>query len=69
MQNVWTNFIKNPFVSPAPSWLEFVPENNTLSLAKLAFDGNVELNNVVQPSPAGLDDRPCNDLWNDLLDF
>lgn len=69
MQTVWTNFIKNPFVSPAPNWHEFVPGNNTLSLARLAFNGNVELSNVVQPSLAGLDDEPCNNLWNSLLDF
>lgn len=69
MQTVWTNFIKNPFTYPAPNWLEFVPGNDTLSLAKLAFNGNVELNNVVQPAPAGLDDGPCDNLWNSLLDF
>ncbi|GJJ10880.1 hypothetical protein Clacol_005108 [Clathrus columnatus] len=69
MQSIWTNFIKDPFTSPALKWQKFVPGNNTLSLARLAFTGNVELDNVVQPSPAGLDDGPCDNLWNALLDF
>ncbi|KAF8576342.1 alpha/beta-hydrolase [Ramaria rubella] len=69
MQIVWTNFIKDPTASPAPNWIRFSPGNNTNSLAKLAFTGNVELENVVQASPAGLDDAPCDTLWNALLDF
>jgi len=69
MQTVWANFIKNPTVSPAPGWEKFVPGNNTNTLARLAFNGNVRLSDVVQASPAGLDDGPCNALWNQFLDF
>lgn len=67
MQTVWANFIKNPTVSPAPGWLKFVPGNTTNSLAKLAFNGNVDLINVVEAVPGDADDEPCNDLWNRFL--
>ncbi|KAF8577513.1 alpha/beta-hydrolase [Ramaria rubella] len=69
LQTVWANFIKNPTESPAPNWKRFIPGNNTDTLAKLAFQGNVQLNNVVQLAPAGLDDGPCDKLWNVFLDF
>ena len=69
MQTVWANFIKDPTAPPAPNWQRFVPGNNTNSLAKLAYEGNVELGNVVQPAPAGLDDGPCNTIWNAMLEF
>ncbi|KAF8528406.1 Alpha/Beta hydrolase protein [Hysterangium stoloniferum] len=69
MQTVWTNFIKNPFANPAPGWEQFRPDNSTQTLAKLSFDGNVQLGNVVQPAPAGLIDGPCDKIWNFFLDF
>ncbi|KIJ33057.1 hypothetical protein M422DRAFT_70484 [Sphaerobolus stellatus SS14] len=59
MQTVWANFIKNPTSSPAPNWKKWVPNNNTKALAKLAFQGNVKLSNVVDASPAELYDVPC----------
>ena len=69
MQTVWANFIKDPTAPPAPNWQRFVPGNNTNTLAKLAYQGNVELGNVVQPAPAGLDEGPCNTVWDAILDF
>ncbi|KAF8513089.1 Carboxylesterase [Gautieria morchelliformis] len=69
MQTVWANFIKDPTTSPAPNWERFLPGNNTNTLAKLAFQGNVQLSNVVEASPGNLDDGPCDAVWNFLLDF
>ncbi|KAF8528405.1 Alpha/Beta hydrolase protein [Hysterangium stoloniferum] len=69
MQTIWTNFIKDPFSNPTPEWKQFLPDNSTQTLSKLAFDGNVELGNVVQPAPAGLIDGPCDKIWNAFLDF
>jgi hypothetical protein len=69
MQTMWSNFIKDPTTAPAPNWPGFIPGNSTDTLAKLAYQGNVDLGNVVQAAPAGLDDGPCNMIWNALLDF
>jgi len=69
MQTIWANFIKNPVAPPAPNWPRYIPGNTTNTLAKLAFAGNVQLKNVVQPSPSGLDDGPCDNLLNALLGF
>ncbi|KAK7436644.1 hypothetical protein VKT23_019051 [Stygiomarasmius scandens] len=48
-QTVVANFIKNPDASPAPNWEKYVPGSNTQTLAKLAYQGNVQVNNVVMP--------------------
>jgi hypothetical protein len=48
METVIANFVKNPLVSPAPHWPKYVPGNRTKTLAKLAYDGNVGLGDVVQ---------------------
>ncbi|KAJ7817838.1 liver carboxylesterase-like protein 1 precursor [Mycena olivaceomarginata] len=48
MQTLVANFVKNPTVAPAPNWPKYVPGNRTTTLAKLAYSGNVEANNVVQ---------------------
>ena len=69
MQTVWANFIKDPVIPPAPSWERFLPGNSTDTLARLAFNGNVQLSNVVDASPSNLDDGPCDALWNKFLDF
>jgi len=69
MQTIWANFIKNPLAPPAPNWPKYTPSNDTNTLAKLAYVGNVELGNVVQPSPSGLDDGPCDKIWDTLLAF
>jgi hypothetical protein len=48
MQTIVANFVKNPAVSPAPNWSKYVPGSATTTLAKLAYNGNVVANNVVQ---------------------
>jgi hypothetical protein len=48
MQTIVGNFVKNP-LSPAPNWPKYVQGNGT-NLAKLAYNGNVQLSNVVQPA-------------------
>ncbi|KIM77500.1 hypothetical protein PILCRDRAFT_11943 [Piloderma croceum F 1598] len=56
---------KNPFVSPAPTWPKYNP--NSTTLANLAFNGIVGLNNVVQTtSPAQLDGT-CKAFWDKIL--
>ncbi|THU79860.1 alpha/beta-hydrolase [Dendrothele bispora CBS 962.96] len=68
-QTIIANFIKNPNESPAPNWLQYVlPGSDTQTLAKLAYQGNVELDNVVMPVQSDSVDGPCA-LWNRFLDF
>ncbi|KAJ7916494.1 Alpha/Beta hydrolase protein [Mycena leptocephala] len=67
METVIANFVKNPLVSPAPRWPKYVPGNRTKTLAKLAYDGNVGLGDVVQAVESDSVDGPCA-LWNQFLD-
>ncbi|KAJ6493918.1 Carboxylesterase [Mycena vitilis] len=69
MQTVFANFIKNPRVSPAPNWPRYVSGNTTATLAKLAYNGNVDLANVVQTVGSNSLDSSCDTLWNQFLDF
>ncbi|KAJ7923032.1 Alpha/Beta hydrolase protein [Mycena leptocephala] len=69
MQTIVANFVKNPAVSPAPNWSKYVPGNATTTLAKLAYNGNVVANNVVQAVESDSIDGPCNALWNLFLDI
>lgn len=69
MQKTWANFIKNPTSPPTLNWERFLPGNATNGLAKLAFNGNVQLNNVVQAAPSNLNDQPCDALFNKFLNF
>ncbi|KAJ7139655.1 Alpha/Beta hydrolase protein [Mycena epipterygia] len=48
MQTLVANFVKDPTVSPAPNWPQYVPGNSTTTLAKLAYNGNFLASNVVQ---------------------
>lgn len=48
MQTLIANFVKNPSVPPAPYWPKYVPGNTTTTLARLAYEGNVALRNIVQ---------------------
>jgi hypothetical protein len=48
MQTLIANFVKNPSVPPAWHWPKYVPGNTTTTLARLAYEGNVALGNVVQ---------------------
>ncbi|KAL0571082.1 hypothetical protein V5O48_010873 [Marasmius crinis-equi] len=61
-QTVIANFIKNPNVSPASQWAKYACGN----VAKLAFENNVELNNVVQLVSNSSVDGPCA-LWDVAL--
>ncbi|KAF5349361.1 hypothetical protein D9758_011788 [Tetrapyrgos nigripes] len=67
-QTVVANFIKNPNTSPAPNWPKYKPGSNTRTLAKLAYEGNVELRNVVMAVESDSADGPCQ-LWNRFLDL
>jgi len=66
IQTIWANFIKDPTASPAQGWQRWVPGNNTATLARLAFNGNVELGNVVESVSEGFLDVPCDEIWNKL---
>ncbi|KAK7436645.1 hypothetical protein VKT23_019053 [Stygiomarasmius scandens] len=68
-QTVVANFIKNPDTSPAPNWEKYIPGANTQTLAKLAYQGNVQRDNVVMPAQSDSADRPCEALWNKFLNF
>ncbi|KAK7436643.1 hypothetical protein VKT23_019050 [Stygiomarasmius scandens] len=68
-QTVVANFIKNPDASPAPNWEKYVPGSNTQTLAKLAYQGNVQVDNMVMPAQSDSVDGPCEALWNKFLDF
>ncbi|KAJ7931334.1 Alpha/Beta hydrolase protein [Mycena leptocephala] len=48
MEAIVANFARNPTTAPAPNWPKYVPGNTTTTLAKLAYNGNVALANVVQ---------------------
>jgi hypothetical protein len=47
-QTAIANFVKNPSQSPALNWPEYIPGNNTQTLARLAYNGNVDTGNFVQ---------------------
>ncbi|KAF7361464.1 Carboxylic ester hydrolase [Mycena sanguinolenta] len=67
MQAIVANFARNPTVAPAPNWPKYLPGNTTSTLAQLAYDGNVDLTNVVQTIVSDSLDSPCA-LWNLFLD-
>jgi hypothetical protein len=64
-QTMVANFIKNPTVSPAPNFVKYNP--NATTLAELAFDGNVAMNNVVQNISPAQFDAACLALWDQIL--
>ncbi|KAJ7239156.1 Alpha/Beta hydrolase protein [Mycena rebaudengoi] len=68
MQTLIANFVKNPSVPPAWHWPKYVPGNTTTTLARLAYEGNVALGNVVQVAESDSVDGPCDALWNQILD-
>ena len=53
LQTAFANFAKNPNSSPAPHWPPYEPEvsgNARIpTLAKIAYQGNVDFDNFVQP--------------------
>ncbi|KAI0062565.1 alpha/beta-hydrolase [Artomyces pyxidatus] len=63
-QTAFANFVKNPKVPPAANW----PEYGSGTVAKIAYNGNVDLDNFIQPVASGTLDGPCA-VWDKLLDF
>jgi carboxylesterase 2 len=53
LQTAFANFAKNPDSSPAPHWPPYEPEvsgkADTPTLAKIAYQGNVDCEDFVQP--------------------
>ncbi|TDL20063.1 alpha/beta-hydrolase [Rickenella mellea] len=68
-QTAFANFIKNPNADPSPEWVKYVPGNTTKTLARIAYNGNVDTNNFVELAESDSIDGPCAAVWNKLLDF
>ncbi|KAF7324602.1 Carboxylic ester hydrolase [Mycena kentingensis (nom. inval.)] len=68
IQTTIANFVKDPTNSPAPNWPRYLPGNNTKTLAKLAYNGNVAPNNVIDAVRSDALDGPCA-LWDKFLDI
>ncbi|KAJ7445249.1 Carboxylesterase [Mycena latifolia] len=68
-QTTIANFVKDPTTSPALNWPKYVPGPPAATLAKLAYNGNVDPDNFVNAVPSNLLDGPCNALWDLFLDF
>ncbi|KAJ6481068.1 Carboxylesterase [Mycena sanguinolenta] len=68
-QTAVANFIKNPSTSPAVHWPKYIPGPPAKTFAKLAYNGNVEPGNFVDPVASAALDGPCDALWNQFLDF
>ena len=47
-QTAISNFIRDPSTPPAKNWAKYIPTNSSMTLAKIAYDGNVEPDNFVQ---------------------
>ncbi|KAH9971639.1 Alpha/Beta hydrolase protein, partial [Russula compacta] len=65
-QTAFANFAKDPASSPAPNWPSYNPSLPTL--AKIAYDGNVDSYNFVEPVPPNSTDGPCSVL-DQFLDY
>ncbi|KIJ25759.1 hypothetical protein M422DRAFT_785412 [Sphaerobolus stellatus SS14] len=65
LQQIWGNFVKDPFTSPAPNWDQYSPTSET-GLAKLAYNGNLEYDNVVEAVAGDASDGPCERIWNNF---
>ena len=52
-QTAIANFVKNPEVSPAVNWPKYVVGPPAETLAKLAYNGNVEPGDFVDPVASG----------------
>ncbi|KAF8504327.1 Carboxylesterase [Russula emetica] len=70
LQTAFANFVKNPNSSPAPHWPAYEPEVSenaanarTHTLAKIAYQGNVDFGDFVQPVKPNFTDEPCN-VWD-----
>ncbi|KAF8217180.1 Carboxylesterase [Mycena galopus ATCC 62051] len=68
-QTTVANFIKDPHTSPAINWPKYIPGPAAKAFAKLAYSGNVEPGNFVDPVANTSLDGPCDALWDQFLDF
>ncbi|KAF7370311.1 Carboxylic ester hydrolase [Mycena sanguinolenta] len=68
-QTAVANFIKDPNTSPAVNWPKYLPGPSAETFAKLAYNGNVEPGNFVDPVASTSLDGPCDALWNRFVDF
>ncbi|KAF9261783.1 alpha/beta-hydrolase [Marasmius fiardii PR-910] len=57
LQTTIANFVKDPSQPPAPNWNQYDPNQKTL--AELAFNGNVNFDNFVNPVTSATEDGPC----------
>ncbi|KAF7327826.1 Carboxylic ester hydrolase [Mycena kentingensis (nom. inval.)] len=67
MQTTIANFIKDPTTSPAPNWAKYTPGTGN-TLARLAYDGNVQMSNLVEMAASDSLDSACTSLWDSFLD-
>ncbi|KAJ7103838.1 Alpha/Beta hydrolase protein [Mycena epipterygia] len=67
-QTVIFNFVKNPNVSLAVNWPKYIPEPPAKTFTKLAYRGNVDPDNFVDPVESTSLDGPCDALWDRLSD-
>ncbi|KAJ7736560.1 carboxylesterase [Mycena maculata] len=68
-QTAIANFVKDPNTSPAINWPKYIPGPPAKTFAKLAYNGNVEPDNFVDPVASASLDGPCNALWDKFLNF
>ncbi|EEB90098.1 hypothetical protein MPER_11743, partial [Moniliophthora perniciosa FA553] len=66
-QTIISNFINEPTTPPADNWVRYVQGGLMPSVAKLAYEGNVNLDDVVRPATIVSVDGPCLALWNQVL--
>ena len=66
LRTAFANLAKNPNRSPAPHWLPYEPEVSekvcTPTLAKIAYQGNVDFGNFIQPVQPNSTVSACNKL-------
>jgi len=72
LQAAFANFIKDPVNSPAPNWPAYEPGLLGIApvptLAEVAYEGNVDLDDFVKPVQPISRDGPCI-VWDAFLDF
>ena len=49
VQNAFATFVKDPGASPAPNWPAYEADTAVSTLAKIAYHGNVQLDDFVGP--------------------
>lgn len=69
LQTAFANFVKDPKgACPAPNWLTYKANASLPTLAKIAYHGNVQLGDFVDPVDPNTMDGPCQE-WDPFLDF